>query len=190
MRRAGLRKTGAVVLAAGGSRRLGEAKQLVMLGGETLVGRAVRLAREAGCEPVVVVLGARADAVREACGGAETVVNEDWAAGMGGSLGVGVRALLGRVERVVVMACDQPAVTVEHLRGLMEGGEVVGSAYGGRRGIPACFGVEYFGELMSLGGDRGARELLQGAEAIVLPGGEVDLDTVEDLVAVRGRFGE
>ena len=51
-------RVGAVILAAGASTRLGEPKQLVMLGGETLLERAVRVAREAGCSPVVVVVGA------------------------------------------------------------------------------------------------------------------------------------
>ena len=52
-------RIGGVVLAAGASRRLGELKQLVRLGEETLLGRAVRVAREAGCSPVVVVVGGR-----------------------------------------------------------------------------------------------------------------------------------
>lgn len=75
----------AIVLAAGASRRLGELKQLVSLQGETLVERAVRVCREAGCNPVVVVLGASADRVRKTCSFKDVlvVVNEGWPEGMG-----------------------------------------------------------------------------------------------------------
>ena len=60
----------AVVLAAGASRRLGSPKQLEMLGDETLLERAVRVAREAGCSPVIVVLGAEAEQVSgDSCAG-------------------------------------------------------------------------------------------------------------------------
>lgn len=81
-----------MVLAAGSSSRLGSPKQLVRLGGENLLERAVRVAREAGCGPVVVVLGASADLIRLQCdlGDACVVVNEDWASGMGASVAAGV----------------------------------------------------------------------------------------------------
>ena len=75
----------AVILAAGASVRLGEPKQLVRLCGERLLERAVRVAAEAGCEPVMVVLGAGAERIAAECrlGAAGVVVNADWAAGMG-----------------------------------------------------------------------------------------------------------
>jgi len=83
------------------------------------------------------------------------------------------------------MACDMPAVTAAHLRELMASGEVTASYYAGRRGVPAYFPAELFGELMRLRGDVGARELLSSACSVELPGGEVDVDTVEDLERVR-----
>src|ERR1700720_4574182 len=85
----------AVVLAAGASTRLGEAKQLVMLGGETLLERAVRVAREAGGLPVVVVVGAHSVQVlgSSALGDAVLVINEEWKEGMASSIRLGVRAL-------------------------------------------------------------------------------------------------
>ena len=108
-------KTAAVVLAAGASTRLGSPKQVVRLDGETLLERAVRVAREAGCSPVVVVLGAAAASIRAECslGDAVVVVNEDWASGMGSSVGCGVQAL-GDVDGCVLMACDMPAVTTRN----------------------------------------------------------------------------
>lgn len=181
---------GAVVLAAGASVRLGLPKQLVRLGEETLLERAVRVAREAGCSPVVVVLGAFAVEIRAACslGNALVVVNEDWGSGMGGSIGVGVRALSG-VDGCLVMTCDMPAVSASHLLELMRDGEVVASAYAGRRGVPAYFPVGLFAELMELRGDEGARGLLLSARCVELAGGELDVDTMGDLAKVRELFG-
>ena len=185
-----MKRVGAVVLAAGSSSRLGEAKQLLTFGGETLVARAVRVAREAGCAPVVVVLGARAAEVGGACVGTETVLNEDWATGMGSSVAAGVRALRERVDAAVVMTCDQPAVTAEHLKRLMAGeAMVVASKYCSRLGVPACFGFDVFDRLLQLKGDRGARDLMQAAGWVELPGGEVDVDTAEALLTARKLFG-
>ena len=184
-----------IVLAAGASRRLGEAKQGVRLGSETLLERAVRVAVAAGLEPVLVVVSA--GLVVENClarvEGFQVVVNEAAEEGMASSIRVGVGAVCAGeegAEGVVVMACDQPAVTAEHLRELMAGGEeIVASGYAGRRGVPAYFPARVFGELMELRGDVGARELLRGARCVALVGGELDVDTVEELERARELFG-
>ena len=113
--------TPAVVLAAGASVRLGEPKQLVTIAGETLLERAVRAAREAGCSPVVVVLGADAERIAEQCdlSDAVVVVNDAWSEGMASSIRVGVGALQD-ADGVVLMTCDQPAVSAAHLRALLQ----------------------------------------------------------------------
>jgi molybdenum cofactor cytidylyltransferase len=180
----------AVVLAAGASSRLGEAKQLVRLGAETLLERAVRVARDAKCSPVVVVLGASAALIRAQCelDDAIIVVNHDWADGMGSSIPVGVSALRD-VDGCVVMTCDMPAVTAEHLRSLMASGELTASSYAGRRGVPAYFPVASFPLLVELHGDVGARDLLRSARCMELSGGELDVDTEKDLARARELFG-
>ena len=181
----------AVVLAAGASRRLGSPKQLEMLGGETLLKRAVRVAADAGCSPVIVVLGAAAELIL-AAGLPESVmpvINEQWMEGMGASICVGVRACGVAAEGAVVMACDQPAVTAGHLRRLMEGRVMRASRYAGRKGIPAFFPRAYFDELTALTGDVGARGLLRSAEAVDLEGGDLDVDTAVDLEYARELFG-
>jgi molybdenum cofactor cytidylyltransferase len=179
----------AIVLAAGASTRLGEPKQLVVIGGETLLERAVRTARAAGCSPVVVVLGAAVEQIRERCnlGDAVVVVNEFWSEGMGSSLRLGVAAVRD-ADGVVLMTCDQPAVLASHLRALMASGGVAGSAYSGRVGVPAYFPASQFAALLELHGDIGARELLRGATAIDLLNGEVDVDIVEDLARAEELF--
>jgi CTP:molybdopterin cytidylyltransferase MocA len=185
--------TAAVVLAAGASTRLGEPKQLIMLGNETLLERAMRTAREAGCAPVVVVLGAAYAEVLVRCrmGDAVPVINEEWREGMGSSVRLGVRTLgfvAKATEGVVLMTCDQPAVTAVHLRALIAGGEVTASAYAGRRGVPAYFPAAAFPSLLELQGDSGARSLLRAAPAIELAGGELDVDTEADVEEARRRF--
>ncbi len=184
----------AVLLAAGASTRLGEPKQLVILGGETLLERAVRTAREAGCSPVVVVLGASHVEVLAniRLGDAVPVINEEWEEGMASSIRLGVRTLefiSSDAEGVVLMTCDQPAVAAAHLNLLMRRQEVKASRYAGRNGVPAYFPKEFFQELMSLTGDVGARSLLAQAASEEMPHGELDIDTAEDIVRARELFG-
>jgi molybdenum cofactor cytidylyltransferase len=186
-------RVAAVVVAAGGSTRLGEPKQLVRLGKENLLERAVRVAQEAGCAPVVVVLGASSDVILAQCSLANAcvVLNEDWASGMGGSVRVGVGAL-ENIGGCVVMTCDMPAVTPEHLRLLIGLGlerEVIASFYFGKRGVPVYFPSTMFAQLTTLCGDSGARELLQDARYVELAGGEVDVDTVADVERARNLLG-
>ncbi len=182
--------TAALVLAAGASTRLGQPKQMVRLGGETLLERAVRVAGEAALTPVVVVLGAAAKRVAEGCDlrSAWVVVNAGWADGMGSSIRVGMELVqeFPEVDGIVVMTCDMPGVAVEHLRALAAGPEqVVASLYEGRRGVPAYFPRIAFPQLLQLRGDMGARELLRAAQTIELAGGEMDVDTVADLERLR-----
>jgi molybdenum cofactor cytidylyltransferase len=180
----------AVVLAAGASTRLGEAKQLVRFGSENLLERALRVARDADCSPVVVVLGASAAEVqaRSELGDAVVVVNDNWAEGMGGSIRFGV-GFLRDVDGCVVMTCDMPAVTAGHLRSLVDSGGVTASSYAGRRGVPAYFPVSTFASLMHLHGDVGARDLLRSARCVELAGGELDVDTGEDVERARVFLG-
>lgn len=180
----------AIVLAAGASRRLGEPKQLIRLDGETLLERTVRVCCEAGCVPVIVVLGASANEVlrRSSLGSAVVVMNDEWMQGMASSIRAGIQELPPVVDGCVVATCDQPAITATHLRELMTSGEVTASTYAGRNGVPAYFPREIFEQLMQLHGDAGARELLKDARALTFAGGELDVDTPEDLKRARELF--
>jgi molybdenum cofactor cytidylyltransferase len=185
-------KVAGIVLAAGASRRLGEPKQLVFLDGETLLERAARVAAEAGLQPIYVVVsgGHNMDFGVGKLDSCTPLFNGGAAEGMASSIRVGVEAAAkDGAAGVVVMACDQPAVTAGHLRELMAGGmEVVASEYAGRRGVPAYFPASSFKKLMELRGDVGARELLRGARAVELPGGELDVDTPEELARARELY--
>ncbi len=90
------------------------------------------------------------------------------------------------------MTCDQPFCTAAHLKALASRAPqaVTASAYAGRKGVPAYFPAHTFQELLTLRGDEGARGLLRQAEAIDLPGGELDVDTPEALATLRLRLRE
>lgn len=179
---------GVVVLAAGGSGRMGRAKQLLPYLGRTLVEHAVRTALASGANEVVVVVGAEAAQIRERLRGlrVQIVENREWAEGMGGSISLGVGALGDSVERVVVALGDQPRVTPQHLRALgLAGGAIVASSYDGLLGAPCAFAQSEFPSLLALTGDQGARAILrrdpERVEVVVFEDANVDIDTPEDI---------
>jgi molybdenum cofactor cytidylyltransferase len=186
-----LNSAAAIVLAAGASLRLGSPKQTVRLGAETLLERTVRVAIEAGLKPVYGVVSADF-MIEPAPVGMIRVVNHEAAEGMASSIRAGLVALQSNVELVsgvVILACDQPAVTAAHLRELADGeGEVVASAYSGRKGVPAYFPSSAFEALMALRGDLGARDLIQNARGVSLVDGDLDVDTVQDLDQARRLY--
>ena len=183
-----------MILAAGASRRLGKPKQLVRLHAETLLERALQTAVDAGCSPVIVVLGASSEMIRarSTLTSAEIVLNPEWEEGMASSIRAGIRVLPATIEAVLLLTCDQPLVTARHLRRLASEApaEPVASAYAGKHGVPAYFPASTFVELLQLSGDQGARRLLAAARALDLPGGELDVDTPESLIEARAATGE
>ena len=183
--------TAAIILAAGASTRLGEPKQLVTLGGETLLERAVRVASEAGLSPVIAVVHDAALIDQLQVRGDQVLLNRQYYKGMSTSIRAGVRWAKGMgASGVVLMTCDQPAVTPHHLQALSaEPDAVAGSGYAGKTGVPAYFPATYFEQLMSLQGDAGARELLRSAKAISYEMLALDVDTPDDLARARELFG-
>lgn len=181
-----------IVLAAGSSRRLGRPKQTVEIGGEILLHRAIRIAREAGLRPVFVVLdseGRFAANVRNA--GASIVLNHEAEEGISSSIRAGVRAAsaLPDVAGAVLMTCDQIGATPEHLIELCaELQSVTGSGYAGKPGVPAYFPREVFPQLLTLQGDTGARDLLRGARFVVCEALALDIDTPQDVVRAQSLF--
>ena len=177
-------KIAAVVLAAGASTRLGRPKQTVVLNGETLLERAVRIATEAGLSPVMVVV---ADQTLQLTG-AESVLNANASEGMASSIRCGVSAVLG-CDGVVLLACDQPALTADHLRALYaEPHSPCGSGYAGKVGVPAYFPPSSFDSLLQLKGDRGARDLLLTARSVPSENLSFDIDTEEDIAQLSSKI--
>jgi molybdenum cofactor cytidylyltransferase len=193
---AGPVKFGAILLAAGGSSRMGAVKQLLEAGGKPMVARAVDAALGSGASPVVVVLGAHAEAVGAAIAGRPVVAahNAQWEEGMASSIRAGLAAALAAdpsLGAVLLAPCDQPALTADVIRLLASlhraTGRTSAAHYHGRNGAPAVFGRESFGVLMALKGDEGARRLLNSdaerVAAIDLPELGADIDTPADFAA-------
>lgn len=176
---------GAVILAAGFSRRLGRPKQDVVLGSETLLARSVRVALAAGLQPVAVVVRESRYAEELELLGAKMLLNQDAQQGMATSVVKGVLwAQLHGLSGLVLMTCDQPALSPRHLQALCADAQrITASHYAGRNGVPAYFPAVAFGELLQLQGDAGARGLLQGAASIREESLALDIDTAEDLRA-------
>lgn len=181
----------AVVLAAGASSRLGRSKQNVVLNGETLLHRVVRVAHDASLAPIIVVVraGSKYHDIQES-DGVVLALNHEADEGLASSIrcGVGLASSL-QVEGCVLLACDQPSLRANHLRALVEDkNRVTGSAYAGSIGVPAYFPVMSFPSLLELRGAMGARRLLVNAHAIPEEDLSLDIDTEQDLRAVRARL--
>jgi len=188
----------AILLAAGASTRLGHPKQLVKVNGETLLHRAARLALEAGCHPVIVVLGAEEAAIRPTLEGLAIlpVLNPDWSEGMGSSLHHGMQTMLQaspQTGAVLLLVCDQAKLSREHLGHLMatyrtSQNPIVASRYEKHPGVPAIFSSQFFPDLLKSQGDQGARGLLRRHSVqtsyVNFPEGSADIDTPQDLEAL------
>ena len=176
--------TTAIIPAAGASSRLGQPKQLVMLGGEALVHRAARISLEAGCARVIVVEGAVR--LREVLADlpVEVITCANWQLGPGASLRAGAIAA-GEVAMLVVLV-DQYLVTTQGLSSLLTAeGEVAAAHYAGGLGVPVRFSVKYSGVLRELDDRHGARAWLRAHAGLVtafeMLEAERDLDTPEQL---------
>ena len=196
------RATGGVaglVLAAGGSRRWGEGSKLLAPWDDgRLVQAAVEAAREAGLDPVVVVLGDRADEVSDVLpDGVETVRHAGWRRGRASSLAAGIRALADREEvaAAAVFLGDQPRLPPSAVRAVLDAwredtADAVRPFYGDVPGHPVVFGRRCFPELAALDGEEGVRRYLDEESARVrtlrldLPA-PPDVDTPDDLRRLR-----
>jgi len=182
-----------LILAAGGGTRFGrEPKLLAELNGRPLLDHAVRAqCGVAELERVVVVLGGHADAIRAGvdfrC--AEVIVCERWEEGQAASLRCGLEALPD-AGRVIVTLGDEPLITSEVVARFVTAPPGARAVYNGRPGHPVVLGRDQIRRLMSLTGDRGARDLLGDGPNIEL-GGERDVgrdvDTTEDLERMRNE---
>lgn len=187
----------ALVLAAGGSTRLGQPKQLLTRGGETLVHRAVRLAVETGAAHVLVVVGAHADAVSGAIRdlACDTLVNPDLAEGLASSLRHAAPRVAATASPTLILGCDQPALDASHLVRLLQcaraaAAHCAATAYGTEPGIPAVVPHTWFAATETLQGDRGFRGRLHAMGdalgRVVAPENlALDIDDRDDLERAR-----
>lgn len=180
-----------VLLAAGDSSRLGTPKQLLEYRGEPLVVRAARAALDVCPAGLVVVTGARHDAVAAALAGLPLLVrhNPDWAEGMGASVRCGVAAVPAAARGILLWVCDQPRVGAGQLGALVAAfgaapDRIAAAAYAGTAGVPAVFPAAYRDALAALQGRRGARAIIADAAGVTrvdMPEAASDVDTPDDV---------
>jgi len=169
---------------------MGGPKALLELEGETLLRRMTRVALEAGCSPVLAVVGDWEPGLEGL--DVQAIPNPDAAEGMASSIRRGIAALPPEAGAVLILTVDAPSVDAALLRRLLALGAAdpshpVACAYAGTLGVPALLPRRLFQELLELRGDRGAKDLLQreGAATLPFPAGEADLDTPADLERLR-----
>jgi molybdenum cofactor cytidylyltransferase len=186
-----------LVLAAGGSTRMGRPKQLAELDGRPLLAHVLAAAEDAPLDRVVVALGGAAGEVldRVDLGRAEPLVIEGWDAGMGHVLAAALAVAEDDWRAVVVLLGDQPLVAGRAVARVVEAwgagaGPVVTATYGGRPGHPKLFDRRLLPELLRLAGDTGARDLVAAHPEWVHRvevgdlGSDADIDVEADLERV------
>lgn len=178
----------AIILAAGQSSRMGQHKLLLPVLGKPLVLHVVDHAIAAGFEEVLVVVGYHADALCALLTNrpVRVIENPDYAQGQSTSLRAGVSTLSPQVEAAMILLADQPLVKPAILQRLMQAWQetarpIVVPFYNGQRGNPVLFARSLFGELLTVTGDQGGREILQRHPQEMAPVPIADADAAQDL---------
>ena len=195
-------RIGALLLAAGQSRRMGGPnKLLAAIDGTPMVAHVARRLLASRARPIVAVLGNQADTVDIALGKlpVKRVRNPEFAAGLSTSLKRGIAALPSDLDGVIVCLGDMPLISGRHLERLiaafnpLEGRAIIVPTRRGKRGNPVLWSRQFFPEMTGLAGDVGAKHLIgehaefvaevEMDDAAVL----VDIDTPEALDAFREK---
>lgn len=183
---------GLILLAAGASRRLQQAKQLLPYQGTTLLQHSIQTALAASVDPVIVVSWPGADLPMPENERLQLAFNYHHEEGLASSIRCGINALLKKqppAEGVILMVCDQPYVTAGLLNNLLaacaeQNKQIAACSYKNTIGTPVLFTRSYFSKLVSLKGDEGAKRIVKQhmdqVAVVPFPKGEIDIDTMED----------
>ena len=182
-----------VILAAGGSSRLGRPKQLLRRRSRPLLLATVLAARSAGCTPIAVVLGAEALRLRSLLAnqgrGVRIIYNAAWREGMGSSVRAALPAVRRRAGSTLFLVVDQPLVGARELARLVRAWRrqprvPLAACYEGRAGVPAIMPNYRLKEISTLHEDAGLRTVLRAGAGPVrlypLPEAAFDVDTPDD----------
>lgn len=185
--------TAGIILAAGESKRMGQPKQLIDVGGQTMLQRVAAAALASTLSLVYVVVGFQAEAVQATLRRRDVrcVLNADYGEGLGSSVRTGVAALPVDVEAAMFLLADQPRISpavIDTLLARSTEDNIVAPVVGGRQGNPTVFGRRWFADLARCSGDAGGRTIIAAhPEALLLVELEADLrdvDTPQDLAAL------
>jgi 4-nitrophenyl phosphatase len=191
----------AIILAAGGSTRFGQCKQLLDWSGKPLLAHVSDVALRAGLEPVIAVLGCQATDTRATLGDrpVQALMNWRWEEGLATSVQTGLAGVPPQAEAVLFLQTDQPLITPELLQAMAErfrqtDASIVQTNYGGQRGTPVLFARRFFSELFSVTGDEGGRSLIRrypeevDRVEVADPHILMDIDTPEDYEQLRRAY--
>ena len=189
--------TAGIVLAAGLSRRMGQAKLMLDWEGAPVIRRTVERVLAAALDDLIVVTPPAAGEITAALDGLPVrfAVNADPAAGQATSVVAGIRALAPETDAALIALGDQPTLPADVIPALLRaraetGRPIAAPVYQGERGNPVLFAAAVFPELCALSGDRGARGVIErDAARVALVPFDVsmppDLDTPEDYARLR-----
>ncbi len=190
------RKIATILLAAGTSSRLGEAKQLVRYKGKSLIRHAIEQSLALEIEKTICVLGHKHLIIKEEINAypITTLINEKYNDGMGTSIALGINYLQKNhpeINQVLIMLVDQPLIPKNHYVQLIEESDddtklVVGTNYGTKNGVPAVFNQALFEHLDKLEGPNGAKEIINNLpksqiKSVYVNEAQIDIDTKDDL---------
>ena len=183
-----------VILAAGESSRMKQAKQLLPWGTTTLLGKAIEEALQSNSKKVYVVLGAKAETIQMQFKSTEVswILNKNWKKGMGSSISCAINYLVHlktNYDGILIMLCDQPLIDADYINKMIatfkrSNKRIVATAYKHSNGVPVLFDKKYLEDLSNLQGNIGAKQIIaansNGVIAINPNGKEKDLDTMEE----------
>ncbi|WP_009032551.1 nucleotidyltransferase family protein [Indibacter alkaliphilus] len=186
--------TGVIIMAAGGSFRLGQAKQLLKFRGKCLLQQILDEVRKLDSIELVTVLGGYKQEILNEIDFKNTnyIINENWEKGMSISMQEGLTFLLNKnpgLSQVLLVLCDQPFVDNFLLDKIIKEKSkskkgIVCCTYGNTLGVPALFDRTYFAELLALESKEGAKKVIiqhqEDLSVIDFPEGSFDVDTLED----------
>jgi len=193
-----IERVAGIVLAAGGSERMGEPKQLLMWRNKTFIEQVISIAKDSGLWPIVVVSGAYSDQIKKVIEplSVQIVNNKHWEGGQSTSILMGLEALPPDIGAAVFLLVDQPQIEPRLIQKMAEVhagtlASIVAPQIDGQRGNPVLFDQVTFPELMSLQGDIGGRALFSRYKIHWVewldPDVLYDVDTEEDYQRLIGN---
>lgn len=196
-------EVGVIMLAAGSSSRMGHNKMMLVFQGITLLERTLMAAIDSKVNHLIAVTGANREENDNLIKKhkVKVVFNTEWEAGIGSSLKCGLQTILKEykhLDAVIISVCDQTYLSSEVFDKLIDkytqsGKPIIASTYGNTIGVPVLYDKIFFDELMRIPDDRGAKQSIvdhassDSIATIQFEGGDVDIDTLEDLKKMEER---
>ncbi|WP_298900481.1 nucleotidyltransferase family protein [uncultured Psychroserpens sp.] len=180
-----------LLLAAGNSRRMGTAKQLLPVGSTTLLGHSIDCAIQSNANKIYCILGAHANDIKASIPmqQIEVIINDNFMDGLSSSIRAGIHHINHlNFDAVLIILADQPLIDSKYLNILIQGyiknpTKILASDYGNAIGVPAIFPKKFFKQLIELKGDNGAKKVLNHNSNEIIKvkcNALLDIDTKED----------